>query len=123
MNNNILKNISDLVEERKINDAQLEIAKLGSEYHQNSEYLYLRSKIFYLNKLYYLAIDTLLTALEFEKKDKIYILIAEIYKFIGNEELSSKILNLNTRELALNSLKNELSGIFRKKIIKTDGQK
>ena len=73
--------------------------------------------------MYYLAIDTLLTALEFEKKDKIYILIAEIYKFIGNEELSSKILNLNTRELALNSLKNELSGIFRKKIIKTDGQK
>ena len=71
-------------------------------------------KIFYLNKLYYLAIDTLLTALEFGKEDKIYILIAEIYKNIGNAELSKMILDLNIRNSTINSLKNELSGIFRK---------
>ena len=115
MSDDVLKNISDLVDKRKINEAQLEIAKLGSEYHKSSEYLYLRSKIFYLNKLYYLAIDTLLTALEFEKKDKIYMLLAEIYKFIGNKELSNKIFDLKTRDLTVNSLKDELSGIFRKK--------
>ena len=115
MSDDVLKNISDLVDKRKINEAQLEIAKLGSEYHKSSEYLYLRSKIFYLNKLYYLAIDTLLTALEFEKKDKIYMLLAEIYKFIGNKELSNKIFDLKTRDLTVNSLKDELSCIFRKK--------
>tara|TARA_B100000029_G_scaffold514679_1_gene618413 strand:+ start:527 stop:880 length:354 start_codon:yes stop_codon:yes gene_type:complete len=114
MNDEILKKISNLIEEKKIKEAHLEISKLGSEYHKNSEYLYLRSRIFYFNKLYYLAIDTLLTALEFEKKDKIYILISEIYKRIGNEVLSKNILDLNLRNITINSLKNELSGIFRK---------
>ena len=114
MNNNTLKNISDLIERNRIEEAHLKIAKLGPEYHKNPEYLYLRSKIFYLNKLYYLAIDTLLIALEFEKREKIYILIAEIYNNIGNEELSKKILDLNLRHLTVNSLKDELSGIFRK---------
>ena len=115
MNDEILKKISNLIEEKKIKEAHLEISKLGSEYHKNSEYLYLRSRIFYFNKLYYLAIDTLLTALEFEKKDKIYMLLAEIYKLIGNKELSNKIFDLKTRDLAVNSLKDELSGIYRKK--------
>ena len=115
MSDNVLKNISDLVDKKKTNEAQLEIAKLGPEHHKSSEYLYLRSKIFYLNKIYYLAIDTLLIALEFEKKDKIYMLLAEIYKFIGNKELSNKIFDLKTRDLAVNSLKDELSGIYRKK--------
>ena len=91
MSEKLLKNIDDLVNKKKINEAQMEIAKLGPEYYKNSEYLYLRSKIFYSNKLYYLAIDTLLTALEFGKIDKIYFLIAEIYKDIDNQELSDKI--------------------------------
>ncbi len=115
MNTNLLHIISDLIDKKKINEAQIKISELGSEYHNNPEYLYLRSKIFYSNKLYYLAIDTLLTALEFEKKDKIYLLIAEIYKNIGNKELSDKILNLNIRDSIIDSLKGELSGIFRKK--------
>ena len=114
MNDNVLKNIKELIDKKEINEAQFEIAKLGQEYHKNSEYLYLRSRIFYLNKLYYLAIDTLLTALEFEKEEKIYLLIAEIYKVIGNKALSNKILDLNVRNLTVNSLKDELSGIFRK---------
>ena len=114
MNDNVLKNIGELIDKKKINDAQFEIAKLSSKYHRNPEYLYLRSKIFYLNKLYYLAIDTLLTALEFGKMNKIYSLIAEIYKVIGNKELSDKISDLNLRDLTINSRKDELSGIFRK---------
>jgi hypothetical protein len=114
MNRNVLKNIGELIEKKKINEAQFEIVKLGPEYHKNPEYLFLRSKIFYLNKLYYLAIDTLLTALEFERMNKIYLLIAEIYKVIGNKELSDKILDLKVRDLTINSLKGELSGIFRK---------
>ena len=63
-----------------------------------------------------MAIDTLLTTLEFGKIDKIYFLIAEIYKDIDNQELSDKILDLNRREATVNSLKDELSGIFRKEI-------
>ena len=115
MKENSLKKINKLIEESKIYDAQIELSKLGPEFYENSEYLYLRSKIFYLNKLYYIAIDTLLVALEFEKTDKVYSLIIEIYNVLGNKELSKKISNLNTRINAINSLKDELSGIYRKK--------
>ena len=114
MKYNALTKIGKLIEKKKINDAQFELTKLGSEFHRNPEYHYLRSKVFYLNKLYYLALDTLLIALEFEKSDKIYNLIAEIYNTIGNKELSQKISNLHLRQTAINSLKNELSGIYRK---------
>ena len=114
MMENSLKKINKLIEENNVGEAQHELSKLGSEFHQNTEYLYLRSKIFYLNKLYYIAIDTLLIALEFEENDKIYNLIAEIYNVLGNKELSKKLLDLNSRLMAVNSLKDELPGIYRK---------
>ena len=97
MDNKLLK-INKLIVEKKINEAQQELSKLSPNFHKNPEYLYLRSRIFYSNKLYYLAIDTLLTALEFKKMDKIYLLIAEIYKIIGNKILSEKILDLNLQK-------------------------
>ena len=114
MMENSLKKINKLIEENKVGDAQLELSKLGSEFHQNPEYLYLRSKIFYLNKLYYIAIDTLLIALEFEENDKIYNLIAEIYNVLENKKLAKKLSDLNLRSKAASSLKDELSGIYRK---------
>ena len=115
MNENKLDNIERLIKIKKINEAQIELSKLGPEFLKNPEYLYLRSQIFYVNKLYYIALDTLLIALEFEKKDKIYNLIAKIYNILGNKELYKKISNPNLRLEAVNSLKNELSGIYRKK--------
>ena len=114
MKENKLVKVDKMIEEEKIKEAQLELSKLGSEFYTNPEYLYLRSKIFYLNKLYYLAIDTLLIALEFEQNDKIYNLIAEIYNVLGNKELGKKLLNLSLRSAAVNSLKSELSGLYRK---------
>ena len=114
MNENKLDNIERLVKIKKINEAQIELSKLGTEFLKNPEYLYLRSQIFYVNKLYYIALDTLLIALEFEEKDKIYNLIAKIYNILGNKELYKKISNPNLRLEAVNSLKNELSGIYRK---------
>ena len=107
--------IDQLIKENKIDEAQLELSRMGTEFHNNAEYLYLRSKVFYINKLYYLAIDTLLIALEFEQNDKIYNLIAEIYDVLGNKELNKKLLNSKIRLIAVNSLKDELSGIYRKK--------
>jgi len=115
MNENKLDNIERLIKIKKINEAQIELSKLGTEFLKNPEYLYLRSQIFYVNKLYYIALDTLLIALEFKKKDKIYNLIAKIYNILGNKELYKKISNPNLRLEAVNSLKNELSGIYRKK--------
>ena len=109
-----LVKVGKLIKEKKIDEAQLELSRFGPEFHKNSEYLYLRSKIFYLNKLYYVAIDTLLIALEFEQNDKNYNLIAEIYDVLGNKELSKKLLDLNSRLAVANSLKDELSGIYRK---------
>ena len=109
-----LNEIKLLIEQNKIEEAQIQLAKLGSNYYQNPDYLYLRSKIFYLNKLYYIAIDTLLIALEFEKKEKIYNLIAEIYAVLENKELSEKLSDGDLRLKTVNSLKNELSGIYRK---------
>jgi|TARA_B100001079_G_scaffold123959_1_gene106265 hypothetical protein len=114
MKENILIKINELIEEKKINKAQFELSKLGPEFLENSEYLYLRSKVFCFNKLYYLAIDMLLIASEFKQSDKIYNLIAEIYNILGNEELSKKLLDSNLRLTTINSLKDEMSGIYRK---------
>lgn len=111
MNQNILEKIEQLIKEKKINEAQLEIAKLGPEFHKNIEYLYLRSKIFYVNKLYYMALDALLIATEFGSNNKIYKLISEIYKVLGNNNLSKQILNSETRLKAINLLKKEVTGI------------
>ena len=114
MNENKLEKIERLIKIKKIDEAQLEISKLGPEFFKNSDYLYLRSKIFYINKLYYIALDTLLIATEFEEKDKIYNLIAKIYNFLGNKELSKKIANSDSRLTAIKFLKNELTGISQK---------
>ena len=113
MKGNKLDKIEKLVQENKLNEAQHELSKLGPEFFKNAEYLYLRSKIFFSNKLYYIAIDTLLIALEFEQNDKFYDLIAEIFEAVDNKELSKKLLDSNLRLKAVNSLKDELSGIFR----------
>ena len=114
MNENKLDKVDRLIKIKKINEAQRELAKLGPEFMKNSEYLYLRSKIFYTNKLYYIALDTLLIATEFDEQDKIYNLIAKIYNILGNKELSKKIANSDLRLKAINSLKNELTGISQK---------
>ena len=111
MNENKLDKIERLIQVKKIHEAQLELSKLEPEFFKNAEYLYLRSKIFYINKLYYIALDTLLIALEFEQKDKIYNLIAKIYNVLGNKDLSNKILDSNLRLEVVNSLKDELTGI------------
>ncbi len=99
---------------RKIEEAQFQLSKLGPEFFKNPEYLYLRSKIFYINKLYYIALDTLLIALEFKEEDKIYNLISKIYNILGNKDLSKKIADVNLRSNSINSLKDQLSGIYRK---------
>tara|TARA_B100001250_G_C19686564_1_gene738299 strand:+ start:683 stop:1033 length:351 start_codon:yes stop_codon:yes gene_type:complete len=115
MNENKLAKIDNLINNNKVNEAQNELSKLGPNFFKNSEYLYLRSKIFYINKLYYIAIDTLLIALEFEEKEKIYNMISKIYNTIGNQELGKKIADKNLRVGAIEKLKNELTGIIQKK--------
>ena len=109
-----MQEIDQLINNKQLDKAQLELSKLGEEFLKNSEYLYLRGKIFYIKELYYLALDTLLIALEFEQKDKIYNLIAKIYNILENKELSKKLLDSNLRLKTINSLKDELSGIYRK---------
>jgi len=47
MNENSLDKINRLIKIKKIDEAQFELSKLGPEFLKNSEYLYLRSKIFY----------------------------------------------------------------------------
>ena len=114
MNENKLNTIEKLINDKKIDQAQIELSKLSSVFLKNSEYLFLRSKIFYINKLYYIALDTLLIATEFEKNEKVYDLISKIYEDLGNKELSKKIANPNLRLNAINSLKSELTGISQK---------
>ena len=114
MNKNKLDNIGKLISNKKIDQAQIELSKLGPEFLKNSEYLYLRSKIFFINKLYYIALDTLLIALEFEENEKVYNLISKIYKILGNKKLSKKVANSDLRFEAIISLKSELTGISQK---------
>ena len=109
-----MQEIDKLINNNQLDKAQSELSKLGEDFFKDTEYLYLRSKIFYLKKLYYIALDTLLTASEFKEEDKIYNLIAKIYNILGNKELSKKISDSNLRLQAVNSLKSELSGIYRK---------
>tara|TARA_B100001013_G_scaffold80008_1_gene43057 strand:- start:127 stop:474 length:348 start_codon:yes stop_codon:yes gene_type:complete len=109
-----MQEIDKLINNNQLDKAQSELSKLGEDFFKDTEYLYLRSKIFYLKKLYYIAIDTLLTASEFKEEDKIYNLIAKIYNILGNEELSKKISDPNLRLQAIDTLKGELSGIYRK---------
>ena len=114
MNENILNKIEQLIKNNKINEAQFQISKLGSEFYKNIEYLYLRSKIFYINKLYYQALDALLIATEFGEDNKIYDFISKIYNVLGNEKLSKKISNPESRLKAINSIKKEVTGISQK---------
>ena len=109
-----LEKIDRLIKIKKINEAELELSKLGSEFFKDTEYLYLRSKIFFINKLYYMALDALLIATEFKTNDKIYDLISKIYSVLGNKELSKKISNSESRLEAINSLKREVTGISQK---------
>ena len=64
--------------------------------------------------MYYIALDTLLIALEFEQSDKIYNMLAEIYGEIGNQKLKNKLLDKDSRFEAINLLKDKLTGIYRK---------
>ena len=114
MNKNKLDYIYKLINNQKIDQAQIELSKLGPEFLKNSEYLHLRSKIFYINKLYYIALDTLLIALEFEENEKVYNLISKIYNILGNKELSKKVANSDLRSAAIISLKSELTGVSQK---------
>ena len=114
---NVLDKVDKLIKNKKIDQAQFELSKLGPEFFKNSEYLYLRSKIFYMNKLYYIALDALLIATEFDEKDKIYDFISKIYNILGNKELSKKIANPLLRKNAVNLLKKELTGISQKEQI------
>ncbi len=114
MKENILLKIEQLINEKKIDEAQLELSRLGQNYNNNANYLYLRGKVFYINKLYYAAIDALLIALEFDQHDKIYNLLAEIYGVLGNEDLEKSITNPDLRIKAINTLKDQLTGIYRK---------
>ena len=114
MDKSILNKIEDLIKDKKINQAQIEISKLGPEFHKDIEYLFLRGKIFYINKLYYQALDALLIATEFGEDNKVYDLISKIYKILGNEDLSKKISNPDTRLKAINTLKKEVTGISQK---------
>ena len=114
MNEIKLEKIDKLIKIKKVREAEFELSKLGPEFFKNIEYLYLRSKIFFANKLYYMALDALLIATEFEAKDKIYDFIAKIYNLLGNKELSKKFSNPGLRLEILNSLKKELTGISQK---------
>ena len=109
-----LEKIDRLIKIKKIKEAELELSKLGSQFFKDTEYLYLRSKIFFINKLYYMALDALLIATEFKANDKIYDLISKIYSVLGNKELSKKISNSESRLEAINSLKREVTGISQK---------
>ena len=104
--------IHKLIKNKKMKEAEVEISKLGSEFHKNTEYLYLRSKIFFNNKLYYIALDALLIATEFGEDNKIYDFISKIYNVLGNKELARKISNPSLRLGAINSLKKELSNVM-----------
>ena len=109
-----LQNIRNLIENKKLREADLALRKLGSEYLENAEYLILRAIMFKIQKNYYLSIDTLLIASEFDEKEEIYRLLSEIYSYLENNELAKKLSDKKIAHSVLTELKNEMSGIYRK---------
>ena len=109
-----MQEIDKLINNNQLDKAQLELSKLGENFFKDTEYLYLRSKIFYANNLYYIALDTLLIATEFGEDDKIYNFISKIYNLLGNKEMGKKIANPDLRLATINFLKKELTGISQK---------
>ena len=109
-----MQEIDKLINNNQLDKAQLELSKLGEDFFKDVEYLYLRSKIFYANSLYYIALDTLLIATEFGEDDKIYNFISKIYNLLGNKEMGKKIANPDLRLATINFLKKELTGISQK---------
>ena len=112
-----LKNIRKLIEKKKLGEADLALRKLGSEYLENAEYLILRAIIFKIQKNYYLSIDTLLIASEFDEKEEIYRLLSEIYSYLRNDELAKQLSDKKIAHSVLTELKNEMSGIYRKQLV------
>ena len=49
--NGTLYKIKELVNLNKINEAKKEISKLGPEFHNDGDYLFLRSKIFFFKRV------------------------------------------------------------------------
>ena len=45
MSENILNKIEQLIKDKKINEAQYEISKLGPEYYKNIEYSFITSRV------------------------------------------------------------------------------
>ena len=128
MNKDRLILIEKLVTEEKIDEAQLELSRLGQEYNKSADYLYLRGKISYLNKLYYAAIDALLIALEFEQSEKIYNLDHGGYNYPLTKQLIwdgkknkifNKMIKLKIKVSLFHGSKDEVVPIkFSKKLLK-----
>ena len=109
-----LLEIEKLIDNNHIREAEKELSQQSPELLKNPKYLFLRARVFYLKKLYYLAIDTLFIALEFEQNDKIFVLLSKIYNELGNYDLSKKLLNSNLRLETANNMKDTFTGTFRK---------
>ena len=107
MQNKKLEEIKQLIDKNEIDSAERKLSQIQIEFISNEEYLFLRSKIFYIKKLYYLAIDTLLIAHEREEKDRTYELLSKIYNELGNFELSNKLLDTNQRANVIKSFKKD----------------
>ena len=107
--------IEKIIDKKQLDKAHLELSNPDPEFLNDPDYLYLRGKLFYLRNLYYLAIDTLFIALEFEEKDKIFNLLSEIYQELGNENFSKKLKDVNLRRESVKEIKASQTGAFRKK--------
>ena len=102
-----LEEVKKLIDNKEIDSAENKLSQMQTEFIANEEYLFLRSKIIYMKKLYYLAIDTLLIALEHNEQDRTYKLLIKIYNELGNFELSNKLLDINQRTEIIKNFKKE----------------
>ena len=112
---NNFKKIENLLSVNKIDAARKEFKKLqqlnDKKIFQDPNYLFLRGKLAFTDRLYYLAIDTILIALNFTKEEKFYNFLGDMYYEIGNVELSKNLKDKSKQEQTLNNLKKILSGI------------
>ena len=96
----ILKFINDA----KYNEAELLLSNMREKKLHDADYMYLRALVAYKKDLIYLAADILFIGLQKYKDERFFKILSDIYKELGNEQLSDQLANVATRDKALNNL-------------------
>ena len=111
MNEKKFKQIEQLLNDKKLLEANKELSSFQLTHLKNSDFLYLKAKHIFLSGNIYLAVDTLFISLQYGLKESTFSLLSDLYKILGNNELSKKLINKNYRNEVLSDIGQIMPGL------------